>query len=57
MFPGASADPVFPPTLILKSLNLKTNDILDLIHEEDKIIITKHKNDKISLEERFKKYN
>ena len=45
------------PNTILKALNLKTNDKVDLIQEDDKIIISKSKNNKISLEERFKEYN
>ena len=44
------------PSTILKSLNIKTNDKLDLVQEDDKIIITKSKNNKISLKERFKNY-
>jgi len=45
------------PTNLLKSLNLKTNDKVELKYEDDKIIITKPKKTKISLEERFKKYS
>lgn len=45
------------PSNILKSLNLKTNDMVELIQENDKIIISKVKKEKISLEERFAKYN
>ena len=44
-------------TAILKSLNLKTNDKVDLNYENDKIIITKPKRTKISLKERFANYN
>lgn len=45
------------PSNILKSLNLKLDDKIDLIEEDNKIIISKSKKDKISLEERFKNYN
>ena len=44
------------PSTVLKSLNIKTNDKLELVQEDDKIIITKSKNNKISLKERFKNY-
>lgn len=44
------------PSSILKSLNIKTNDILNIEQEEDKIVIRIPKKKKISLEERFKKY-
>ena len=45
------------PSSILKSLNLKTNDILEIIQEDDKIVISIPKVKKISLEDRFKNYN
>ena len=45
------------PQSLLKSLNLKVNDFLDIFQEEDRIIISKSKNRKISLKERFEKYN
>lgn len=44
------------PSSILKSLNLKTNDIVNLEQVDDKIIISVPKNKKISLEERFSEY-
>ena len=44
------------PSNILKSLNIKTNDMLNINQEEDKIIISIPKKKKISLEERFKNY-
>ena len=44
------------PSNILKSLNIKTNDMLNIKQEEDKIIISIPKKKKISLEERFKNY-
>ena len=45
------------PSSILKSLNIKTNDILNIIQEDDKIIISIPKKKKISLSDRFKVYN
>ena len=45
------------PSGILKSLNIKTNDILNIIQEDDKIIISIPKKKKISLSDRFKEYN
>lgn len=45
------------PSNILKSLNLKPNDTIELIQIEEKIIISKSKKKKISLEERFENYN
>ena len=44
------------PKNILKSLNLKTNDAIKLEQVEDKIIISKKSKEKISLAEKFKKY-
>ncbi len=45
------------PSSFLKSLNIKPNDFLEIFQEEDRIIISKSKNRKISLERRFKEYN
>ncbi len=45
------------PSSILKSLKIKTNDVLNIEQQEDKIIISVPKKRKISLEERFKNYN
>ena len=45
------------PSSLLKALNLKTNDKIELIQEDDKIIISKSKNSKISLEKLFNEYN
>ena len=45
------------PSGILKALNLKPNDLLDIIQDGDKIIITVSPKKKISLAERFKNYN
>ena len=44
------------PSSLLKALNLKNNDQVDINYEDDKIVISKSKNNKISLEERFKEY-
>ena len=45
------------PSAILKSLNLKVNDKVELTQENDKIVISViPKAKKISLEEEFKKY-
>lgn len=52
-----NSDGIRIPSNFLKSLNLKTNDKVDLNYEDDKIIISKIKKNKISLEERFAKYN
>ena len=45
------------PSSILKSLDLKTNDILNIEQRENKIIISIPKKKKISLEEKFKNYH
>ena len=45
------------PSSILKSLSIKTNDILNIEQQEDKIIISIPKKKKISLADRFKSYN
>ena len=52
-----NSDGIRIPSNILKSLNLKTNDVLDLNIVDDKIIISKSKKKKIILAERFEKYN
>ncbi len=45
------------PKSIVKSMNIKINDILDIKEEDSKIIISVPKKKKISLYEEFKKYN
>lgn len=45
------------PSNIVKSMNIKINDILDIKEEDSKIIISVPKKKKISLYEEFKKYN
>lgn len=52
-----NSDGIRIPSNILKSLNLKTNDKVDLKFENDSIIITKPKKEIKSLEERFAEYN
>lgn len=44
------------PSSILKSLNLKNNDRVLIEQENDKIVISIPKKQKISLKERFDKY-
>ena len=50
-----NSDGIRIPSIFLKSLNLKTNDKVELNFENNKIIISKPKK-KITLEERFEKY-
>ena len=52
-----NSDGIRIPSSFLKLLNLKTDDILNMTLENDKIIITKPKKTRISLKERFEKYN
>lgn len=52
-----NSDGIRIPKNILKSLNIKTNDILKIEQQDDKIIISVPKNIKISLADRFKNYN
>lgn len=52
-----NSDGIRIPSTFLKALNLKTNDKIELIQEDDRIIISKCKDKKISLKERFEKYN
>lgn len=44
------------PNIILKTLNLKPNDKVEIRQEDEQIIITKLKKKHISLEERIKEY-
>ena len=44
------------PNSLLKSLNLSINDKIDLKEDGDRIIITKSKKERVSLEELFKNY-
>lgn len=52
-----NSDGIRIPSSFLKALNLKTNDIVNIVQEEDKIIINVPKKKKISLKERFEKFN
>ena len=51
-----NSDGIRIPSSILKALNLKTNDMVNLEQIEDRIIISKPKSAKISLEDRFNAY-
>lgn len=48
-----NSDGIRIPSSFLKSLNLKTNDKVELVQEKDKIIISKQKKKHKTLEERF----
>ena len=52
-----NSDGIRIPSHILKSLNIKTNDIVNIEQEDDIIIISVPKKKKISLEDRFKEYH
>lgn len=52
-----NSDGIRIPKSILKSLNIKTNDILNIEQIENKIVITIPKRKKKSLKEEFIKYN
>ena len=45
------------PNNLLKSLNLKVNDVLNIKEEDNKIIISKSKKGKVNLEELFNNYD
>jgi len=51
-----NSDGIRIPSSILKALNLKTNDMVNLEQIEDRITISKPKSTKISLEDRFNAY-
>ena len=44
------------PNIILKTLNLKPNDKVEIREENEQIIISKVKKQSLSLEERIKQY-
>ena len=48
-----NSDGIRIPSSILKSLNLKTNDVVELVQKEDTIIISKPRKKHLTLEERF----
>ena len=52
-----NSDGIRIPSSILKSLDLKTNDKVDIKYENDKLIISKVQKKKISLEEKFANYS
>lgn len=45
------------PSIFLKNLNLKTNDVIEINEEDGKIVISIPRKKKINLEERFKNYD
>ena len=51
-----NSDGIRIPSSILKSLNIKTNDILNIEAVNKKIIISIPEKKKISLEKKFKEY-
>lgn len=51
-----NSDGIRIPSSILKSLNLKTNDKVNLIQENDKIIIFRPQKKHKTLEERFAEF-
>lgn len=51
-----NSDGIRIPSSILKSLNLKTNDKVDLIQENDKIIISGPQKKHKTLEQRFREF-
>lgn len=51
-----NSDGIRIPRNILKSLNIKTNDILNIEEVNKKIIISIPEKKKVSLEEKFKEY-
>ena len=52
-----NSDGIRIPSSILRTLSLKTNDIVDIIQEDNKIIITKSNKKKVSLKELFDNYD
>ena len=50
------SDGIRIPKVFLQSLNLKTNDKITIEQVDDKIIISKSNNEKISLKELFDEY-
>lgn len=53
---GGNSGGIRIPSSFLKSLNLKTNDVVELMQKEDTIIISKPKKRHLTLEERFQMY-
>lgn len=52
-----NSDGIRIPSAFLKSLNLKTDDIVDIYVEDNKIIISKHEKNHMTLRERIVEYN
>lgn len=52
-----NSDGIRIPSTILKAIGLKTNDKVTIEQIDDKIVISKSKKSKVSLKERFAKYN
>lgn len=51
-----NSDGIRIPSSFLKSLNLKTNDVVEIMQEKDIIIISKPKKKHLTLEERFEMF-
>lgn len=51
-----NSDGIRIPSSFLKSLNLKTNDKVELVQQEDTIIISKPRKKHLTLEERFEMF-
>lgn len=51
-----NSDGIRIPSAFLKSLNLKTNDIVDIKEEDNKIIISKNVQKHITLKERIAEF-
>ena len=52
-----NSDGVRLPSNLLKALNLKTNDKVKIVQEDDKIVISKVNKKHLTFEERLEKYN
>ena len=52
-----NSDGIRIPSSLLKTLNLKTNDMVTIEQVDDKIVISKSKNNKVSLKKLFDNYN
>ena len=51
-----NSDGIRIPSNMLRALNIKSNDFLDIVQIDDKIIISVPKKTKVSLAERVEKY-
>jgi len=51
-----NSDGIRIPSSFLKSLNLKTNDLVEIMQKENTIIISKPKKKHLTLEERFEMF-